>query len=167
MNFELKIENGDGLLNLFKQLSIVEQNSLIKETLNDAAAPIINQAFLNYNSSIIRTRKNNINPSITGTLMKNKAGIIVGVTGKYDYIMRWKEWGTKLRQTGGRTRGNTFKANAAKATDKLGRSAHSTGVMPPSHFFFNAVKDRQNTSAEILSQGIISAMDKIINGNNK
>lgn len=167
MNFELKVENGNGLLNLFKQLNTVEQNALIKETLNEAAAPIINQAFLNYNSSIIRTRKNNINPSILGVLMKNKAGIIIGVTGKYDYIMRWKEWGTKLRQTGGKVRNGEFRVDSRKAKDKLGRAAHSTGAMPPSHFFFNAVKEQQNTSAEILSQGIISAMDKIINGNNK
>ncbi len=164
MNIDFKVENSEQLEELFKQLNLFEQNSLVKQALNEAATPILDQAKSNFLSRLKGETYNTsaFNKSFVSSQMKNKAGMIIGID---NYKYRWVEWGTKLRKTGGRTRGNTFKPKK----DKLGNasSSHSTGIAPASHFFFDAVKSRQNESAEALTKGIIASMEQILNNKQK
>jgi hypothetical protein len=92
--------------------------------------------------------------------MKNKAGMIIGID---NYKYRWLEWGTRLRQTGGKVRNGAFKAKINK--DKSKAKSYNRGKVVATHFFFDAVKSQQEQAASILSQGIINSMQRILEKN--
>lgn len=164
MNFEFNVKNSESLTKLFEQLSLFEQNSLVKQSLNEASKPILDQAKSNFLSRLKGDSYDSgkFSRSFVSSKMKNKVGMIVGID---NYVYRWVEWGTKIRLTGGKTRGNTFKPKRSKNGKKV--VVASRGIMPANHFFFDAVKSQQEQSAEILSQGIINSMEKILQNNPK
>lgn len=176
MIFDVKILNGNELAAMLDKFSVVEQNKLLDSSLKDAADVVVNQAKDNYISRLKNSdyayndnaKHTSITSDFASNVMKNKAGIIFGIVDSdHSYIYRWNEWGTRIRQTGGKVRNGEFVANFAKKTDSLGRKAHSTGLMPAKHFFFNAVEQTEGQAFEILSDGIIETLNNIANNHNE
>ncbi len=167
MKFELKIENGDKLSQLLNNMSVVDKNKELEIILKEAANIEIQQIKTNFIGKVKHSYKSSVFNSAFIINITNKGNVVFGIGGNDGYIYRWNQWGTKLRQTGGKTRGSDFRPKKSKQTDSIGRKAHSTGVMSQKNFFYEGVQQSNEKAFEILSNGIVEIYNQIVNNNNK
>jgi len=157
METGLKIENSDQLVKLLKSYPEVVRNAAVIKGM-EAGAEMLNESakarLFASRKGASKTNYSYYAAAFKKESLRSKTPDTVGVrTGVYDkrqgYKLRWLEWGTGQRFT--RTRKNAL--TGASTLKK------SRGKMQGSHFFFEALRGKQDAFFRTLSNVVIKALE--------
>lgn len=158
-NDDIKFEifGTEELTSLFDELTLVNQNKIIKAGFRKSGKLIMDQAKANLQSGKKTTSKKRIEKRFRMEDMKyesfnNNIGIKIGNT---SYLARWLESGTVNRRTRGIKSG--FRKGQA-----VGGKVHSTGRVKALNFLENATKSKGQQAVDTLYTNIKTAFDNLL-----
>jgi hypothetical protein len=153
--YSVKITNDKEILAALARLSSKGMQDTIRKTLKQVATMLKTQTVRNLKKVTERSNekgsvtnkgsaKQPLVNGITSKVWKRNDGATITIMG--DYRLKWFENGTVERTT--------------KKTDKRYKKPKSTGKMKASHFFSNAINEKQKTVVDDINKELTKQISK-------